>query len=863
MKQSESVFMKKSIIFALFALVFSLFATVFAAAQNIDISGPAGSDEFGQKVVALPNGNIVVLDPLYDIPSGAANVGAAYLYNGVSGALISAITGSTAEDRVGAGDVVVLSNGNYVIHSPIWNNGAAIRAGAVTWCDAAAGCTGTVSAANSLVGSTADDGIVTLVTVLTNGNYVVRNTAWDNGAIVNAGAVTWCDGTTGCAAVISAANSFVGATANDAIGVDGVRALTNGNFVVSSSLWDSGATQDAGAVTFANGTMPLTGTPSAANSLIGSQTLDSVGSGGAIPLPNGNYFVVSTNWDNGAATQAGAVTFANGTTGITGAVSAANSLVGTSSGDIVGTSLTILTNGNYVISSQFWRNGSADNAGAATWCSATAGCTGPVSAANSLVGTTTDDSVSNSGITALANGNYVVRSPAWDNGAIANAGAVTFGNGTTGITGTVGFGNSLIGTHDTDLVGNITFAALTNSNYIVISTSWDNGNIVNAGAVTLCSGMGGCFGPVSPGNSLVGSTTNDRVGTGGVYPLANGNYVVVSSEWDNGGITDAGAVTFANGTTGVAGTISAGNSLVGSAANDRVGSHGVTALTNGNYVIASSIWNNGGLNDAGAVTFASGTSGISGTISAANSLVGTSANDVVGAAGITVLTNGNYVVNSSGWDNGGMANVGAVTFASGANGITGTISAANSLVGSTMNDSVGFTPAIALPTGNYVVLSKSWDDNGTVNAGAVTRGNGSIGTKGVIDMSNSVLGATPNGGSSMNVVFDAVNNQMVVGRPADNIVTLLRPLGPVAAQLTLSGTVTNGKNGVGGAIVSMTDSEGNTRNTRTNNFGYFKFENIEAGETLIVQVKAKGLIFNPQIITMTDDITDMEFGAEF
>ena len=39
--------------------------------------------------------------------------------------------------------------------------------------------------------------------------------------------------------------------------------------------------------------------------------------------------------------------------------------------------------------------------------------------------------------------------------------------------------------------------------------------------------------------------------------------------------------------------MSAANSLVGSTANDKVGNFGVTALTNGNYVVASPTWQNG------------------------------------------------------------------------------------------------------------------------------------------------------------------------------------------------------------------------------------------------------------------------------
>ena len=54
--------------------------------------------------------------------------------------------------------------------------------------------------------------------------------------------------------------------------------------------------------------------------------------------------------------------------------------------------------------------------------------------------------------------------------------------------------------------------------------------------------------------------------------MSNGNYVVTSAYWDNGAATDAGAVTFGNGVSGVSGVVSAANSLVGSTASDDVGS---------------------------------------------------------------------------------------------------------------------------------------------------------------------------------------------------------------------------------------------------------------------------------------------------
>ena len=83
--------------------------------------------------------------------------------------------------------------------------------------------------------------------------------------------------------------------------------------------------------------------------------------------------------------------------------------------------MTALSNGNYVVSSPDWTNGAAADAGAVTWGSGTAGVSGAVSATNSLVGSTANDCVGDGGVTALSNGNYVVSSPAWTNGAAADA----------------------------------------------------------------------------------------------------------------------------------------------------------------------------------------------------------------------------------------------------------------------------------------------------------------------------------------------------------------------------------------------------------------------------------------------------------
>src|SRR5262249_51833882 len=58
------------------------------------------------------------------------------------------------------------------------------------------------------------------------------------------------------------------------------------------------------------------------------------------------------------------------------------------------------------------------------------------------------------------------------------------------------------------------------------------------------------------------------VGGNGVTALTNGNYVVQSNNWDNpsGPVVNAGADTFGNGTVGTVGLVSSTNSVVGTMA---------------------------------------------------------------------------------------------------------------------------------------------------------------------------------------------------------------------------------------------------------------------------------------------------------
>src|SRR5690606_892844 len=99
--------------------------------------------------------------------------------------------------------------------------------------------------------------------------------------------------------------------------------------------------------------------------------------------------------------------------------------------------------------------------------------------------------------------------------------------------------------------------------FLVRSANWRNpaSAAVNAGAVTWVNAATGLSGVVSDGNSLVGTSVNDRVGYDQAVLLDTGNYVVRASQWANGPATDAGAAIWGNGSVGISGPVTTSNAL--------------------------------------------------------------------------------------------------------------------------------------------------------------------------------------------------------------------------------------------------------------------------------------------------------------
>jgi hypothetical protein len=86
---------------------------------------------------------------------------------------------------------------------------------------------------------------------------------------------------------------------------------------------------------------------------------------------------------------------------------------------------------------------------------------------------------------------------------------------------------------------------------------------------------------------------------------------------------------------------------------------------------------------------------------------------------------------------------------------------------------------------------------------------------------------------------------------------------PSAASVSVSGRVLRAAKGGGisGARVSLTDMHGNVRTVLTSPFGYYRFDDVIAGETYMISVSAKRYSFIPRLITVTAELTDMNLTA--
>lgn len=123
--------------------------------------------------------------------------------------------------------------------------------------------------------------------------------------------------------------------------------------------------------------------------------------------------------------------------------------------------------------------------------------------------------------------------------------------------------------------------------------------------------------------------------------------------------------------------------------------------------------------------------------------------------------------------------------------------------------------------------------------------------------SDAPSGTTPVTLTNVNASNDAAQSLMIGS--TNGTVTIL---GPTAAQVSVSGRVLGGfGRGLPRAWVRLTNSGGETLTAVTNHFGYFRFEGIPSGEIYVVEVRHKRFQFAPQVITVNEEINNLQFTA--
>lgn len=176
-----------------------------------------------------------------------------------------------------------------------------------------------------------------------------------------------------------------------------------------------------------------------------------------------------------------------------------------------------------------------------------------------------------------------------------------------------------------------------------------------------------------------------------------------------------------------------------------------------------------------------------------------------------------------------------VTFSEAVTGVDATdfaLTTTGSIAGATITSVTGSGTT-------YTVTVNSGTGTGTIRLDAVDNDS-------IVDGANNPLGGTgASGGFTTGETFTTT-------------------AGPTAAMVNVGGRVTNAYGrGIFRALIRMTDGAGNVRSAYTTSFGYYNFPDVEVGQTLIFDVRAKRIIFTQptQVVSLTEESTRVNFIA--
>lgn len=123
---------------------------------------------------------------------------------------------------------------------------------------------------------------------------------------------------------------------------------------------------------------------------------------------------------------------------------------------------------------------------------------------------------------------------------------------------------------------------------------------------------------------------------------------------------------------------------------------------------------------------------------------------------------------------------------------------------------------------------------------------------------NAIIGLTP-------VTFGSVPTPQSVSSSTGALLTTVYQAGTVqvgstAASVSVSGRVlTADGRGVRNAQVTIIDSNGVARTVTTSSFGYYRFDDVEGGQSYVLGASNKRYRFSSRILVVVDNVSDADF----
>lgn len=376
---------------------------------------------------------------------------------------------------------------------------------------------------------------------------------------------------------------------------------------------------------------------------------------------------------------------------------------------------------------------------------------------------------------------------------------------------------------------------------------------------------------VTGGRTVVGGTNSGGIFNEGTLTLTN---MIVTANFSSnnhgGGISSSGTLNVINSTISD-NSVSSGINMLPPFGGGGIYSSGTLNLTN------STVVGNESLNDDGGGIIMNG-----GTITN-SAIIGNTAIFFGGG----IRHGGNPLIITNSTISGNRASFGG-GISGGNNGVTlRNVTITNN---SASSNSGGIDTLFA--TGNSLVAGNTAPTNPDIGGSFTSQGNNLVQNRGTstgyiasdlpngtnpllaplannggLSATHALLPGSPAINAGNNALASGTTDQRgpgfarIVGAAVD--IGAFETQGATAANVTIGGRIlTENGRGVSNAQMWMTNTQAGVCFAPTNSFGYYRFPEVPAGETYIFDVRHKRYLFLPQILTVMEEMNDLNFTAQ-